>query len=128
MVGDHVEDRIEAGEDGEDGVAVLAKNLPLVQGRVGGADEVEDGRAGLGRVQVVGEGGDVIRLRLLGEGLERYGRARLERGPGQPLMEGAQALDGGGGLDEPVEGEVVLVAVGNRDEREANGGGLIRCV
>jgi hypothetical protein len=36
-------------------------------------------------------------------------------------VECAQALDGGGGLDEAVEGEVVLVAVGDGDEGEADG-------
>ena len=42
-----------------------AKKLALVDGRVGGADQVEDGRARLGGVQVVGQRGHVFGLRLL---------------------------------------------------------------
>ncbi len=40
-------------------------------------------------------------------------------------MEGAEAVDGVGGLGEAVEGEVHLVAVGDRDEQEADGGGAV---
>ena len=40
-------------------------------------------------------------------------------------MEGAQALDGIGGFNQAVEGEVELMAVGNRDERQADGRGLV---
>ena len=41
------------------------------------------------------------------------------------LVEGAEAVDGVGGLGEAVEGEVHLVAVGHGDEQEANGGGAV---
>ena len=40
-------------------------------------------------------------------------------------MEGAEAVDGVGGLGEAVEGEVELVAVRDREEKEADGGGAV---
>ena len=40
-------------------------------------------------------------------------------------MKGAEAVDGVGGLGEAVEGEVELVAVGDGDKKEADGGGAI---
>ncbi len=41
------------------------------------------------------------------------------------LVEGAEAVDGVGGFGEAVEGEVHLVAVGDGDEQEADGGGAV---
>ena len=40
-------------------------------------------------------------------------------------MKGAQPVDGVGGFDQAVEGEVELMAVGHGDERQADGGGLV---
>ena len=68
---DDVEDGVEAGQDGENGFAVVGQKLALIDGGVGGADEVEDGCAGFGGVQVVGQRGQVVGLRLLRGGLER---------------------------------------------------------
>ena len=65
VVFDYVEDGVEVAEDGEDPVAVANEELALINGRVGGADEVEDGRAGLGGVQIVGQGFAVFGLRFL---------------------------------------------------------------
>ena len=97
----------------------------LIDGGVGGADEIEDGCAGFGGIQVVSEGGHVVGLRLF--------QRRPERGvvPGarlacvEALMEGPQALDGVGGFGKSVEGEVELMAVGHGDQREADGRGLV---
>ena len=52
---DHVEDRVEIGEHGENRIAVAGEELALIDGGVRRADQVEDGRAGLGGVQVVGQ-------------------------------------------------------------------------
>ena len=40
-------------------------------------------------------------------------------------MKGAEAVDGVGGFGEAVDGEVHLVAIGDGDEQEADGGGAV---
>ncbi len=86
IVVDHVEDGVEAGKDGENRVAITGEELALVDGRVGGADEVEDGGAGFGGIQVVGQRSQVVGLRLAGGGLQRGVGAGGEIGLLQPLM------------------------------------------
>ena len=79
VIGDDGEDGVEEIEDSEDLDGVAALEGAVVGGGVGGADEVEDGGAGFGRVEVVGEGGGVelggaggegfdVRVDALGEG------------------------------------------------------------
>ena len=106
-------------------VTLSARRVPCVGGGVGGADEIEDGGAGFGGVEVVGEGGGVVVLGLGGGGgdvgVEAFGEAAFQHA----LVEGAEAVDGVGGFGEAVEGEVHLVAVGDGDEQEADGGGAI---
>src|SRR6202012_1860534 len=96
-----------------------------VGGGVGAADELEDGGAGLGGVEVVGEGGEELLAGLEGlfgdDGIEAGGESTLE----QALVEGAEAIDGVGGLEQAVEGEVELVPVGHGDQQEADGRGAV---
>ena len=72
VVGDYVEDRVEAGEYGQDRGLVLGEELALVDGGVGCAEQVEDGGAGLGGVQVVGKRSHVLCLRGFGSFLKRW--------------------------------------------------------
>ena len=57
---------------------------------------------------------------LLVEPLDEESRLGLDQ---DDLRLRISPLDGGSGLDEPVEGEVELMAVGDGDQRKANGGG-----
>ena len=69
------EDAVEEGEDGEDLGDVAGEQGAGVGGGVGAADELEDGGAGLGGVEVVGErGGEVL------AGLERSRLRSRDRG------------------------------------------------
>ena len=125
-------------EDGEDAVEErraarrISETLPrarvaVVGGGVGGADEVEDGGAGFGGVEVVGEGGGVgiVRLRAVRRAMSVSSPCGAAGPCWSTLAEGAQAVDGVGGFGEAVEGEVELVAVGDGDEQEADGGGAV---
>src|SRR6185437_12318088 len=60
------EDLIEAGKDGQQGVAVGGARGALIERNIGGADQFEDGGQRLGGVEIVGEGG--IHCRLGGGG------------------------------------------------------------
>jgi len=51
----HVKNGIEIPEDGENRVAVGGKELAVVDGGVGRADQLEDGGACIGSVEVVGQ-------------------------------------------------------------------------
>src|SRR5208282_4867193 len=70
VVLDHVKNRVKASQHGEDRIPVFSKELSVVHGRVCHADQVEDGGAGFGGVQVVGQHGDENLLRRFSGGLE----------------------------------------------------------
>ena len=70
-------------EDFEDVLDVFGAKRSVVGGGVGGADEIEDGGAGFGGVEVVGEGGGVVvlgfaRLRRRCRDLSPSGKAVLD--------------------------------------------------
>ena len=83
---EHGEDAVEEREDGEDLGDVAGEQRAGVGGGVGAADELEDGGAGLGGVEVVGQrGGEVLAgLGGLGGdlGVEAGGEAALAAGAG----------------------------------------------
>ncbi len=139
------EDGVEFVEESDGFFGVEAGEAGVVGGRIDGAEDVEDGGAGFGGVEVVGEGGGEVGVALAdcfrqGAGRRGNGRSlpfaalrssgRILVGDGDALgpvagadavVEGAQALDGVGGFGEAVEGEVELVAVGHAEQKEADG-------
>ena len=64
MILQHGEDAIEQGEHAQNLVGILGAQRACIGGGVGRADQIEDGSAGLGGVQVVGKRGGVVVLRL----------------------------------------------------------------
>ena len=71
-VGEDVEDGVEVVEQGAGGAEVVRGDGAVIEGDVDGADDVEDGGAGFGGVEVVGKGG-VERVAFLREELGEAG-------------------------------------------------------
>ena len=84
MVFEDGEDFVEEVEDGEDLGDVAGAEGAVVGGGVGGADEVEDGGAGFGGVEVVGEGGGVVVLTALAVAAAMAGSGFPSRPSGKP--------------------------------------------
>ena len=124
MVFHHAKDRVEAPKDGQNRIAVTSFQLPLIHRRVCRAQQIEDGRPRLGGVQVVLQRGEIIRLRRSRRLLQCRIFAGLESAAHQPLAKCPQPIDGAGGFYESVEGEVHLMPVRHRNQREANRGRL----
>src|SRR6185437_789844 len=118
------EDLIEAGKDGQQGVAVGGARGALIERNIGGADQFEDGGQRLGGVEIVGEGGIHCRLGG-GGGLAQRALASGQRTAAEPIEEAAQAIEGGGGLVEAFEGEIELAAVGHGSQQVADGAGTV---
>jgi len=101
------EDAVEFGEECKGGVGIGLRELISVGGTVDGAEDVEDGGAGLGGVEIVSERRGEGRV-TGGDECAEFG-VRLCRRPfaiANALMEGAEAVYGVGFGSEAVEGEV----------------------
>jgi hypothetical protein len=124
-IGEHVENGVEAGEEGKNLCGVVGLQGALVGGRVGSADEIKDGGAGFGGVEVVAESIVEGLVGGGGVGVESGIASRWEGSVGETAMERAEALDGTGGFDETAESEVELMAIRDGGKQEANGGGFV---
>ena len=97
------EDLIEEIENGEDIEGVAAAEGAVVSGGVGGADEIEDGGASFGGVEIIGKGsgvGDVCLCGDVGKGFVqavREGGRGKYRGLSTAQLRCSGRDDGGGG-------------------------------
>jgi hypothetical protein len=118
---EHVEDGVEAGQEGQRRRGVTGAEFARVHGDVGLPDELEDRPQGLGRVQVVVHGGGELRLGLGGARGQLFIEARGELLGLEAQPEVAQPLDGHGGGFQAVEGEIERLAIGDRGQQVADG-------
>ena len=113
-----VKDGVEEGEGSRIASRSPASIWLLVERGVGSADESKMGARASAVLRSLASAARKW-FRLVRRGLELGLSPRLSCASTRRCVEGAQAFDGGGCLNQAVEGEVDLVAVGHGDERES---------
>ncbi len=123
---------VEELEDFQDLSGFSLCKRPCISPTIGEANDIKNRCTCLSRIEIVGKGSRIAQLCFSDEAfmlwVDSYRPMCQTLGPWafeHALAKGAKAVDGVGGFGETVEGEVHLVAVGDGDEQEADGGGAV---